>query len=509
VKKQKKQKLTAKHRGPVDQVRSARPLERRAVPVAARMPAQSERPRPAPLASTSAYSHDDRSALLLLMMPFLIVAIAIGGGQALRWKPSAPDRSAIKNIQISAPLTERQAQAATPVGSAAPVVVAVAPPVIGPSTLTPSVVDQGAVAPSAAERIAGQPIVIADNTGATTAATVLESNSANTVVASPGVTLEASKSPTDDVVAAPVGSVIAPVAAAPILAPTEAPPQTPAVTAPSAPVVVAMLVPEPALAPPTGLVTPPAKTDPIPDNSCVRETPIKRTPAFFLGEQAASATIDPGTFGRALAASAREQLDGFTVYTDKYQTLAYPMGDLPAFYGVCTDVIVRAYRELGVDLQQLVHQSKLGSGDTNIDHRRVTTLQRFFAKFGDDLPITEFGEDYSPGDVVSYYRPQNAHSRTHIAIVSDVVGPSGQLMIIHNRGWGPQIEDGLFVDQITGHYRYSGSKGPTAAPAAIASTGKPTAPRAASGPSTVKKVKRAVVGARAALAPLKAAPIQR
>jgi uncharacterized protein YijF (DUF1287 family) len=165
---------------------------------------------------------------------------------------------------------------------------------------------------------------------------------------------------------------------------------------------------------------------------------------------------DPESFGLALAAAAREQLDDFVIYNDRYTRLKYPMGDVHPMYGVCTDVIVRAYRALGIDLQQLVQQTKSGSGDPNIDHRRVDTLRKFFARHGENIPVSSFAEDYRPGDIVSYWRPQNRHSRTHIAIVSDMVGPSGQPLIIHNRGWGPQQEDGLFVDQITGHYRFRG-----------------------------------------------------
>ena len=72
------------------------------------------------------------------------------------------------------------------------------------------------------------------------------------------------------------------------------------------------------------------------------------------------------------------------------------------------------------------------------------------------MPISEFAEDYRPGDIVTYYRPQNRTSTAHIAVVSDKLAPSGRLMVVHNRGWGPQLEDALFVDKITGHYRYSG-----------------------------------------------------
>ncbi len=169
---------------------------------------------------------------------------------------------------------------------------------------------------------------------------------------------------------------------------------------------------------------------------------------------------DGEAFGMALAQAARTQLDDFVIYNDRYTRLAYPMGDVNPMYGVCTDVIIRAYRALGIDLQALVHTTRSGSGDPNIDHRRVDTLRRFLQRHGETLPISNFAEDFRPGDIVTYWRPQNRHSRTHIAIVSDILGPSGRPLIIHNRGWGPQQEDGLFVDQITGHFRFSGLKVP-------------------------------------------------
>ena len=161
-------------------------------------------------------------------------------------------------------------------------------------------------------------------------------------------------------------------------------------------------------------------------------------------------------FGAALAAAAQRQTSEFTVYTDKYRRMSYPMGDVPALFGVCTDVVIRAYRALGVDLQALIHIARIGPADTSIAHRRTFTLRRYFASRGASVPITEFAEDYRPGDIVTYYRPQNRGSRDHIAIVSNLIAPSGRPMIVHNRGWGPQIEDALFVDKITGHYRYRG-----------------------------------------------------
>jgi uncharacterized protein YijF (DUF1287 family) len=157
-----------------------------------------------------------------------------------------------------------------------------------------------------------------------------------------------------------------------------------------------------------------------------------------------------------LAEAAESQVGSFVIYNDAYRSLRYPMGDVNRFFGVCTDLVVRAYRMLGIDLQALVHQARAGRGDPSIDHRRTETLRRFFATRGETLPITEFPEDYRPGDIVTYDRPQNRGSRSHIAVVSNVLAPSGRPMIIHNRGWGPQLEDALFVDEITGHYRYSG-----------------------------------------------------
>lgn len=163
---------------------------------------------------------------------------------------------------------------------------------------------------------------------------------------------------------------------------------------------------------------------------------------------------NPSDFGRTLAAAASRQTRDLGIYTDQYRTLKFPMGDVPRLFGVCTDVVIRAYRLLGIDLQSRVHAARVGSGDASIAHRRTFTLRRYFASRGASLAVTDFAEDYLPGDVVTYFRPQNSGSRDHIAIVADMIGPSGRPMIIHNRGWGPQIEDALFVDKITGHYRY-------------------------------------------------------
>jgi uncharacterized protein YijF (DUF1287 family) len=187
--------------------------------------------------------------------------------------------------------------------------------------------------------------------------------------------------------------------------------------------------------------------DPAPRGICAIDLSPRSTAVLSSAEK---------PFGLRLAQAAETQVGSFVVYNDAYRTISYPKGDVPGFFGVCSDVVVRAYRALGLDLQELVHQARAGRGDASIDHRRVETLRRFLAQRGETLPVTSFAEDYRPGDIVTYHRPQNRGTQAHIAIVSSVLAPSGRPMIVHNRGWGPQLEDALFVDEITGHYRYAG-----------------------------------------------------
>lgn len=161
-------------------------------------------------------------------------------------------------------------------------------------------------------------------------------------------------------------------------------------------------------------------------------------------------------FGADLAAVARRQTSHLVFYNPAYRKIGYPMGDVPFYFGVCTDVVVRAYRQLGIDLQVMVHKAGAGSGDTNIDHRRVEVLRRFLARAGTSLPISSNPADYKPGDLVTYHMPNGWLSKTHIAIVAAEKNPAGVPLVIHNRGWGVQAEDWLFAEKITGHYRYAG-----------------------------------------------------
>ncbi len=188
--------------------------------------------------------------------------------------------------------------------------------------------------------------------------------------------------------------------------------------------------------------------------------PAREARSCFAVEDTHRAGFEPGAaqldFGIRLARAALRQSREFVFYTDRYFPISYPGGDVPSFYGVCSDVVVRAYRELGIDLQVRVHESGVGIGDRSIDHRRVSVLKRFFAKYGEEMRVTDDGAPYRPGDVVTYFRPRNTGTRTHIAIVSELIGASGHPMIIHNRGDGVQVEDVLFGDPITGHFRYGG-----------------------------------------------------
>ena len=174
-----------------------------------------------------------------------------------------------------------------------------------------------------------------------------------------------------------------------------------------------------------------------------------------------SLTAEPSS---NLIAAARARTMKREIYDGSYRVIPYPMGDVPNDRGVCTDLIVRAYRALGIDLQVLVHEDMrahfaeypqvwgLQKPDRNIDHRRVPNLQKFFERAGSKLRITAAGKDYKPGDLVTWMLPGNL---PHVGIISDQkVAGSSRLKVIHNIGAGPVEDDILFLYPITGHYRY-------------------------------------------------------
>lgn len=152
-------------------------------------------------------------------------------------------------------------------------------------------------------------------------------------------------------------------------------------------------------------------------------------------------------------------------YDASYFRIGYPNGDVPSNVGVCTDVVIRAYRKVGIDLQKLVHEDMkanfnmypknwgLKKTDTNIDHRRVPNLMKFFTRHGQSHPVTTNAGDYQPGDIVTWDLTGGV---THIGIVVNRKSDedNSRYMIVHNIGAGQELEDFLFDYKITGHFRY-------------------------------------------------------
>lgn len=152
------------------------------------------------------------------------------------------------------------------------------------------------------------------------------------------------------------------------------------------------------------------------------------------------------------------------IYDPSYYKISYPNGDIPKDRGVCTDVIIRAYRILNIDLQQLIHEDMKAnfsdypknwvtkSIDKNIDHRRIPNLVTFFGKYGKSKIITKDEKDYQSGDIVVW---NLGNGILHIGIVGNTNHvDTKRKMIVHNIGQGQVMEDILFKYKIIGHYRY-------------------------------------------------------
>ncbi|MCK5919176.1 MAG: DUF1287 domain-containing protein [Cocleimonas sp.] len=179
-----------------------------------------------------------------------------------------------------------------------------------------------------------------------------------------------------------------------------------------------------------------------------------------------SANSVAASYSDRLVNAAIERTYHKVTYDGSYRRISFPFGDVAQNKGVCTDVVIRAYRKLGIDLQQRVNEDMrqrfheypsfrkwgLLKPDSNIDHRRVPNLRFFFARNGINLPITKNANDYRPGDIVTW---NISPSLPHIGIVTNLISNDLKRPIIaHNIGKGPQLEDVLFKLKITGHYRY-------------------------------------------------------
>ena len=173
--------------------------------------------------------------------------------------------------------------------------------------------------------------------------------------------------------------------------------------------------------------------------------------------------VQAQSFGWRLSQAAESLIQDKVVYDPSYFSIDYPNGDVPSDKGVCTDVVIRAYRKLGIDLQKLVHEDMkdhfdlypnlwgLRTTDRNIDHRRVPNLMKYFDRHGVKLSNSRDPAEYLPGDVVSW---RLSGAILHIGIVSSKKLHDGTPLIVHNIGSGQVIEDLLFTYEIIGHYRY-------------------------------------------------------
>lgn len=174
---------------------------------------------------------------------------------------------------------------------------------------------------------------------------------------------------------------------------------------------------------------------------------------------------DTPTNSPPLVKSARSQIGVTTSYDPTYRNLAFPMGDVDKSTGVCTDVVIRAYRQQGKDLQKLVNSDMkahwnaypktwgLTKPDPNIDHRRVPNLEVFFARHGKKLSTTD-KYSFQAGDLVTWRIEQDGKKLPHIGIVSDKKSSDGTPLILHNIGRGTEESDILYKFPISGHFRY-------------------------------------------------------
>jgi uncharacterized protein YijF (DUF1287 family) len=181
--------------------------------------------------------------------------------------------------------------------------------------------------------------------------------------------------------------------------------------------------------------------------------------ALGLAGRAAAATT-----AERLVAAARRQVGVTLAYDPAYSTLAFPNGDVDRAKGVCTDVLIRAYRDaLGIDLQALVNADMKGDfgaypknwglrrPDRNIDHRRVPNLATYWTRQRARLPVSSDPADWRPGDI---FTSMTGGRFPHTGIVSDRTTAAGRPLVIHNIGRGAREEDALFDHPLTGHFRW-------------------------------------------------------
>lgn len=189
---------------------------------------------------------------------------------------------------------------------------------------------------------------------------------------------------------------------------------------------------------------------------------------FYCGQNTFEDTNIENTksFEYKLSEAAISIIDPSIAYDPTYYKLTYPNGDIPSNKGVCTDVIIRSYRKLGIDLQKKVHEDMvknfsiypkkwgLKKPDTNIDHRRVPNLEVFFTRSGKKLKISQNKNDYKTGEIITW---MINNKLPHIGIITHKKSSNGNPLIVQNVGGGQVLEDCLFNYAIVGHFKYTGN----------------------------------------------------
>lgn len=194
-----------------------------------------------------------------------------------------------------------------------------------------------------------------------------------------------------------------------------------------------------------------------------------KVPTNAQVEMIVSQLEESGTFPEKLAAEALKYSGSQVIYDPAYYKIQYPEGDVPASKGVASDLLIRCYRKLGIDLQKEIHEDMESSfrlypqlwaavaPDRNIDHRRVPNLQRFFSRKGETLSTSSDASVYKVGDIVIWAL---SNAETHIGIVvpsaSVEEGSSAPWVVHHPAGGGVKWEKALFDHQILGHFRFPG-----------------------------------------------------
>lgn len=198
--------------------------------------------------------------------------------------------------------------------------------------------------------------------------------------------------------------------------------------------------------------------------------------ALILGVAVQAAPVSPTspTLARIdagkILAGARAEAQRHTLYLEQYRVLNYPGGDVPAGTGVCTDLVIRAFRNAGVDIQKELHEDRVAhpgayptqiwdnkKADKNIDHRRCQNMAAWFGRFATKLPIDtdmdSLQKNWRAGDVVFYVREGQTYP-WHVAIVSDKKASDGMPLIVD--GYPPCTSESHRLDEfkpIHSHWR--------------------------------------------------------